>query len=319
MSRFPIASSGLGRLALPSIGSPRALRQSPTRPSTPQTATGFRAEGLTRAVGHGLILGGLFVTGYLFLVVAPATRSFGFDAFAYWSVAAGDPYTVPLGSLGSFNYSPPAVFVADSFGSIDWWMFAALWTALLVGTIVWLGGSFVWVMAAFAFPPVALEVYHGNIHLLLAAAVVLGFRHPWTWAFVLLTKFTSAVGLLWFVVRGEWRSLFIALGTTAAVVVVTFAFASHLWADWIAYVSSQPQVVGGSSSVNVPLWLRLGAAAALVIWGARTDRRWTVIVAATLALPVLWIAGLAMLVGIIPELRQGGSRRRIDTSVDATI
>ena len=287
------------------------------RPST-DAATKIGADGWLQAVGHGLIVGGLFVTGYIFVVLAPLTGTFGFDSFAYWSVSASDPYAVPLGSLGSFNYAPPAVLLADAFGSIEWWVFAALWTMLLVGTIVWIGGSFMWVLAAFAFPPVALELYHGNIHLLLAAAVVLGFRHPWTWAFVLLTKFTSAVGLLWFAVRGEWRSLFIALGATTAVVVATFAFAPHLWAEWIAYVSSQPQVVTGSSSVNVPLWLRLGAAAALVIWGARTDRRWTVIVGATLALPVLWIAGLAMLAGIIPELRARRSGRDASVRSNAT-
>ena len=45
-----------------------------------------------------------------------------------------------------------------------------------------------------ALPPVALELYHGNIHLWIAAAIVLGFRYPWTWAFVLLTKVTPGVG-----------------------------------------------------------------------------------------------------------------------------
>ena len=47
-----------------------------------------------------------------------------------------------------------------------------------------------------------------------------------------------------------------------------------------------------------------------VVWGARTDRRWTVVVAATLALPVIWIAGLATLVGVIPELRRRSRERR---------
>jgi len=45
-----------------------------------------------------------------------------------------------------------------------------------------------------------------------------------------------------------------------------------------------------------------------VIWGARTDRQWTVPVAASLALPVLWFAGLSVMVAAItldrPGLRQ---------------
>ena len=69
--------------------------------------------------------------------------------------------------------------------------------------------------------PVSQEILIGNIHLLLAAAIVLGFRWPGTWAFVLLTKVTPGVGLLWFAVRREWRSLGIALGATAAIVAVS--------------------------------------------------------------------------------------------------
>jgi hypothetical protein len=49
--------------------------------------------------------------------------------------------------------------------------------------------------------------------------------------------------------------------------------------------------------IPIPLAPRLVAAAALVTWGARTDRRWTVVVAATLAVPTLWSHSLAMLVG----------------------
>jgi hypothetical protein len=47
----------------------------------------------------------------------------------------------------------------------------------------------------------------------------------------------------------------------------------------------------------------LPAAIALVVWGARTDRRWTVPVASMLALPALWYGGLSMLLAVIP-LRQ---------------
>jgi hypothetical protein len=48
----------------------------------------------------------------------------------------------------------------------------------------------------------------------------------------------------------------------------------------------------------VPLAVRLVAAAALIAWGARTDRRWTLIVGTTLAIPTLWPANLAMAVGL---------------------
>ena len=51
-----------------------------------------------------------------------------------------------------------------------------------------------------------VELAGGNISLLLAVAIVVGFRWPAAWAFVLLTKVTPGIGLLWFVVRREWRS-----------------------------------------------------------------------------------------------------------------
>src|SRR3989442_1267745 len=84
-----------------------------------------------------------------------------------------------------------------------------------------------------ACPPVAFELYHGNIRLLIAAAIALGFRYPAAWSFVLLTKVTPGVGLLWFAVRREWRRLAIALGVTAALVAVSLAFDFRLWQQWI--------------------------------------------------------------------------------------
>jgi hypothetical protein len=65
--------------------------------------------------------------------------------------------------------------------------------------------------------------------------------------------------------------------------------------------------------VPVPLWLRLPVAVLIVVWGARTDRRWTVAVAATIALPVLWLSGIAVLAGALPGLRARTARSRSAT------
>ena len=170
-----------------------------------------------------------------------------------------------------------------------------MWFALLIGNVIWLGGRGVRVLWILAFPPVALELYHGNIHLWIAAAIALGFRYPWTWGFVLLTKVTPGVGLLWFAVRREWRALGIALGVTGAIVAVSLLLRGQLWVDWIEFLQSTPE--GGSVAqfqIPIPLWVRLPVAVVLVAWGALTDRRWTVPLAATLALPVLWVSGFAI-------------------------
>jgi len=115
---------------------------------------------------------------------------------------------------------------------------------------------------------------------------------------VLLTKVAPGVGLLWFVVRREWRSLGIALGATAAIVGVSFVLAPSDWVDWFVSLARTTQD-DPPLSIHVPLVARLAVAVVLVAWGARTDRRWTVMVAATISLPTLWVHGFAMLAGVI--------------------
>ena len=254
-------------------------------------------------MGLGLVVAGWLFLAYVLLVATPSVGTFGFDAYAYWNVALPNPYTVEYGALGSFNYSPPIALVADWFGALEWWVFVWMWTLLLVGTVTWLAGSPGWVFVAFAIPFVAIELHHGNIHILLAAAIVLGFRHPWAWAFVLLTKPTVVVALLWFAVRREWRSLGIALGATAAIAGLSYVVAPSLWYDYLAAMVANVGSVPSTVNLDVPLAIRLPAAALLVTWGALTGRRWTVVVSGMLALPVLWIGAGAMLVGLISEVR----------------
>jgi hypothetical protein len=269
---------------------------------------------LRRAVRDGAVIAGLLFTAYLFVIVAPQAGTVGFDAFAYWNVDAADPYQIGVGGLGAFNYSPPIAWLFGPFGALQWPTFLWLWLALLVGNVIWLGRRGVRVIWLLAFPPVALELYHGNVHLWIAAAIALGFRYPWTWGFVLLTKVTPGIGLLWFAVRREWRALAIALGVTGVVVAVSLLLQGQLWVDWIDFLRSTPE--GGSVAqfqIPIPLWIRLPAAAALVIWGGLTDRRWTVPVAATLALPVLWVSGIAICAALASEpLRQTRSPGPVD-------
>jgi hypothetical protein len=272
------------------------LRRAVLRPPAPR-----------RALRDGLILAGLLFTVYLFAVVAPGAQTVGFDAYAYWAVSTTDPYAVPVGQLGAFPYTPVAARIFSPAAAIDWPAFLWLWLAVLVATVGWLGGRRWW-LAILAFPPVAVELYHGNIHLLLAAAIALGFRYPAAWAVVLLTKVTPGVGLLWFLVRREWRQLAIAVGVTAAIVAVSLIVDGRLWAAWFeSAVAGTLRDGAAQIQIAVPLLVRLPIAAALVIWGARTDRPWTVPAAAVLALPVLWFSGLAILAAI-PALGRPGLR-----------
>ena len=290
----------LDRTAPTRRGTPTMRRMQP-RPASPGR----------RAARDGAIVAGLLFAIYLFLVVAPVAGTFGFDAYAYWSVNLADPYARTAGALGAFTYSPVIARLFAPFGLLLFWQFLLLWDGLLVGTVVWLGlGSARSMLAVFAFPAVALELYHGNVHLLIAAAIWLGFSYPAAWAFVVLTKVTPGVGLIWFAVRREWRSLAIALGVTGVLVAVSFLIDGRLWESWLR--DSLEVTAGGSPldqfSIPVPLWIRVPAALALVGWGGLTDRRWTVPVGATLALPVLWPSGFAVLAALWPIWRERGQR-----------
>jgi hypothetical protein len=260
-----------------------------------------------RAVRDGLIISGWLSTAFALVVVTYVGRSMGYDAYSYWSIDFDDLYARTIASnftLGAFRYAPPVAFLFGPLGALPWWLFLWLWEALMLALIVWLGGR--WALVLLALPPVALELYHGNVHLLMAMAIAVGFGHPWTWAFVALTKLTPGIGLLWFAVRREWRSLAIALAATAAAALAAHIAAPSYWPDFIAATLSnldQSQVY----SVPPALPFRLPVAVLLVIWGARTDRPWTVPVAATLALPIIWPHGLAVALAAIPFLR-GGDR-----------
>jgi hypothetical protein len=253
---------------------------------------------LGRPVRDGLVLAGLLFLGYLFMIVAPAARTVGFDAFAYWSVDLREPYRLSAGAFGAFPYSPVIARLFAPFALLPFWQFLWLWLAFLVGSVVWLGGRRT--LMVVAFPPVALELYHGNVHLLIAVAIVLGFRYPAAWAFVMLTKVTPGIGLLWFAVRREWRSLAIALASTCALVVASIAIDGRLWGEWFSesILPTAREASIGQPNIAIPLVLRLPVAALLVAWGARTNRPWTVPLGATLALPILWLSGFSILAAL---------------------
>ena len=95
-----------------------------------------------------------------------------------------------------------------------------------------------WSLPAMLFLPIPFEIVSGNVHLIYAAAIVLGFRASFTWALPILTKVTPGIGLAWFAVRREWRQLGIALGVTALIVAVSFALDPSLWRQWFDIIAA---------------------------------------------------------------------------------
>jgi hypothetical protein len=250
------------------------------------------------------IRAGLLVAGLVFLVVLLVTAwraSDGvYDARAYWEAARGDPYAhAGLGRPLAYHYSPAFLQLVGPLLALPFAAFLAVWYAInatsLVLTVRWLL-PFVLVTVF-----VADDLVVGNIEVLMALAIVLGFRWPAVWAFILLTKVTPGVGLLWFVVRREWRQLATALLSTAAVVVLSVILGGiDPWLRWAQVLQDNATAGADWPYLPVPLPIRLVIAAAVVVFGARTSRSWLVPVSATIALPALWPVNFTLLVGAIP-------------------
>lgn len=258
----------------------------------------FRQPARRRLFFHAAVVVGLVFAGYIFLVSAAQKGSVGFDIVAYWSVELANPYHGNVGDLGFFAYAPPIALILAPFTALPFPIFATGWYVLLVTTLAWLGRRQLLILLA--FPPVALDLYHGNIHLLLAAAIVLGMRYPAAWAFVLLTKVTPGIGLLWFAARREWRQLAVAIGATALIAAATFVFLPAQWLGWLGMLRDSAGTPPPWPALPIPLWVRLPVAAAIVVAGARRDARWTVPVAAAISVPALWPGAFAILAACWP-------------------
>lgn len=253
---------------------------------------------LLGAIGGGLILAftiigsGHFDTG---------SMGAGQDAHAYWRAVRVFPYGRDAGDFGAYLYSPAFIQILNPVLILSWGEFLALWSGLLMITLLVLTGP---VLFVFALPVAFFEIWGGNIHLLLALAIVAGFRWPGTWAFALLTKVTPGIGLLWFAARSEWRKLAIAFATTGAIVGVSLILAPNLWLAWVDLLVREAGGTASEGHIPIPLWFRLPFAAALAIYAGRTDRKWLMPVVALLAMPVLWWGSLSVLIGCVALERE---------------
>jgi hypothetical protein len=254
--------------------------------------------------------------GYVILaVVFVALRLFeiqpwadSVDAYAYWTTRTGDFYAAAqTGQIGAYLYTPA---FAQALAPLVWLpvaIFTALWTALNCAALWWLLGRYA--LPSLLFLPIPFEIISGNVHLLYAVAIVVGFRHAATWTLMLLTKVTPGVGIIWFLIRREWRSFAVAVGVTAAIAIISFVLDRGAWEAWLRLLQADMSGAGQASFqtlgwyVPIALLPRLIAAAVLVGAAAFTGRRWLVPVAVVLALPVVWLNGLAVLAAVIPLWR----------------
>jgi hypothetical protein len=250
----------------------------------------------------------------------------GQDARAYWAAPLDAPYALDsVGRESAYLYSPAFLQVLAPLRALPWPLFLCLWTLLLLLVLRWLSGPLLFgPLIAATFP----ELWGGNITILLAAMIVVGFARPGVWALALLTKVTPGLGLLWFGVRREWRALAEAGSVTLVVVVASWLVAPDLWRQWLDLLASSTDSSTVPGSVPVPLVVRAPVAVLVIAWAAIRDWRWLLPVGVLLAMPVIWWGSFSLLAASV-ALERGrferwlsGSRRAeapMDTSrpVDA--
>lgn len=258
---------------------------------------------LRRPIRDALVVVGIGRALWYFLVqgIRP-WEVVGVDARAYWQIDLADLYAgSAVGEISTYLYSPAFAQALAPFGALPFPVFFALWTAVSLVILVWLVRPWPWAVPILALP-IIYELCVGNVHFLIAAAIALGFRLSSTWAFPILTKVTPGVGVVWFLVRREWRALSLAVGVTTAIVAVSFVLSPSAWTDWIAFLAASP----GRSEL---LPLRVGAAICLVALGAWTDRRWLVPIAVWIALPIVWVNSWVILLAIVRLTERPGIGR----------
>jgi hypothetical protein len=218
------------------------------------------------------------------LSIPIVTFNTGGDWWAYYNADLQHLYEGSALGTVTFVYPPPFAQFLVLLNSLPAPVFFALFAGAEALALIYLVGPF-WaaLLVLSGIPNVYEEIQNANVDLIIAAAIVIGFRHPSLWAFPSLLKVTPIVGALWFAGRGEWRRFWIAVITTIAIVVVSFALSPGAWKGWFNFIVEQ---AGNASYVNpVSFAVRFPLAVGLVLFAARSDRPWLVPIGVAIGLP----------------------------------
>ena len=248
---------------------------------------GWTEGGLVRLCWAGLSILGVAVLIAVFQVHGP-----GFDFYAYWNVDPRNPYVVQV-DFGSFKYAPPLAWPATVLHLVPFDIARLGWLGLDVALLVWLTGR--WALAWCAFLPVSSELFHGNVHLVMAALLAAG------WSSLLpLAKPSTIVVAVADLALGRGR---VALVLAVAVVAVSLVVQPATWVEWIHYLLQISPEFGGDARIAIPLVVRMMVATALSFAAWRWRTPWLLAPALALSLPIMWIHGLSVLAAI-PRLRR---------------
>ena len=233
------------------------------------------------------------------------------DAYATWNAwHDGRLYPSVWRPVSEYPYAPAFAQVFWPLTLLPWGVVHAAWAAFQLAVLTWMLGPLGALLAlAFPFPridghgtAVYATINNGNPMILVAGAITLGLtRWPGAFAFVLLTKVSAGIGIVYFALRREWRKLGLAVGVTAGIVVVSAVFTPHLWVEWAqflhgaAFHSASAEALAKERFLPVPMPLRSLVGLALIVIAAWRGWLWAVAVGCFLALPDIHLGGFAVL------------------------
>jgi hypothetical protein len=262
-----------------------------------------------------LVLLAAMVGASVLLVIAVTRWRSSSDAFAYWlgakRLVEGQPLYDPTANMTTpfaYLYPPPlAQALAPLTRVVSDVGYEFLWTAVLLVVLLWFAR---WrpiiALALVAFLPVAVELWFRNVHLVLAALIVLALRGaPWLFAVGAAIKISPGLGIVYLAARGRWRDAIVATLVGLGILVVSVVVSPGAWNDFVRSVASQG-AGSGASIIPVPFFVRAAAGLALTIVAARLPPRTgepLLVVAITLANPTLYVTALSMLIAVVPLLR----------------
>jgi hypothetical protein len=238
------------------------------------------------------------------------------DEHAYWLAAHrlldGQPLYDPTASpVTPYAYwYPPVVaqVLAPVAAVLPSLVFTAAWTLLLLGCLWWLArGNILVALALVAFPPVAVELWFRNIHLVLAVLLVMAVRgRSSLFPVGAAIKLAPGLGIAWLAGQGRWRAAAAATTVGLVILAASVAISPDAWVQFIQVVGARgPGDV--SSFVPIPYAIRATAGLALALVASRLARPWSgvlLVVAVTIALPTLWFTALSTAVGVVAVVRR---------------
>lgn len=245
----------------------------------------------------------LFAAGVIWnLLVVQEIRAYGWgwDSHAYFLAARHLNYSSLPNSVGAYLYAPAfAEILRPAAMLLPWPDFAALWSISAALTLAFLLRplSLPWRVALLYFS--LWEVASGNVHWLIAVAVAMGFRRPAFWTIPMLTKALPGLGIVWFAVRKEWRSLGEAILVPAAIVTFSYSVDPRPWHAWVALLRESLRHPSGTAvSIDFPVWIRAAVSLIIIVYAARSSRPPLVAVAVCLASPNWALAAVIVLYAI---------------------